>query len=61
VVRERREAGLATLTDELETEAASLGAELHELDAAVEAALADAALRRAVGATGEPASAGGAR
>ena len=49
VVRERRQAGIATLTDELETEAASLGAELQELRAAAEAALADAALERAAG------------
>jgi outer membrane protein len=50
VVRERRAAGLATLTDELETEAASLAAELEELRARTELALADAALRRAAGA-----------
>lgn len=49
VVKERREAGLATLTDELETEAQSLAAELEEIRAAAEVALADAALRRAVG------------
>ncbi len=49
VVRERRQAGMATLTDELETEAASLAAELQELRAATEAALADAALARAAG------------
>lgn len=49
VVRERRLAGIATLTDELETEAASLAAELQELQAAAEAALADAALERATG------------
>ncbi|MGE0452370.1 MAG: TolC family protein [Vicinamibacteria bacterium] len=49
VVRERRAAGLATLTDELETEAAALGAELEELRAVTAAALADAALRRAAG------------
>jgi outer membrane protein TolC len=49
VIRERRLAGLATLTDELETEAASLTAELQELRAAAEAALADAALERAAG------------
>jgi outer membrane protein TolC len=47
VVRERRLAGIATLTDELETEAASLAAELQELKAAAEAALADAVLERA--------------
>jgi outer membrane protein len=50
VVRERRAAGLATLTDELETEAASLAAELEELRTRTELALADAALRRAAGA-----------
>jgi outer membrane protein TolC len=50
VVRERRAAGLATLTDELETEAASLSAELDELRARTHLALADAALRRAAGA-----------
>ncbi|HSB61684.1 MAG TPA: TolC family protein [Vicinamibacteria bacterium] len=49
VMQERRQAGLATLTDELETEAASLAAELEELRAATEIALADVALRRAAG------------
>jgi outer membrane protein TolC len=49
VVQERRRSGLATLTDELETEAASLAAELGELSAAAEVTLADAALRRASG------------
>jgi outer membrane protein TolC len=49
VVRERRQQGLATLTDELETEAASLAAEMEELRVASEAAIADAALRRAAG------------
>jgi outer membrane protein TolC len=49
VVQERREQGLATLTDELETEAASLAAELEELRAAADAAVADAALLRAAG------------
>jgi len=49
VMQERRQAGLATLTDELETEAAALGAELEEVRAATDAALADAALRRAAG------------
>lgn len=49
VVRERRLAGMATLTDELETETASLAAELQELRAATDAALADAALDRATG------------
>ena len=55
VVRERRQAGIATLTDELETEAASLGAELQELRAAAEAALADAVLERAAGGALTPA------
>ena len=50
VVQERRQQGLATLTDELETEAASLAAELEELRAAAEIAIADAALLRAAGA-----------
>jgi len=49
VVQERRQAGMATLTDELETEAASLAAELGELSAAADTALADAALARAAG------------
>jgi len=49
VIRERRQAGMATLTDELETEAASLAAELQELRASADAALADAALERAAG------------
>jgi outer membrane protein len=49
VVHERRRQGLATLTDELETETASLEAELDELRAATEAAIADAALHRAAG------------
>jgi outer membrane protein TolC len=49
VVQERRQQGMATLTDELETEAASLAAELDELRAATEAAIADAALLRAAG------------
>jgi outer membrane protein len=50
VVHERYQQGMATLTDELETEAASLAAELEELRAASEAAIADAALLRARGA-----------
>jgi outer membrane protein len=50
VVQERRQQGMATLTDELETEAASLQAELEELRAATEASTADAALLRAAGA-----------
>ena len=49
VVQERRGQGLATLTDELETEAAAFAAELEELDAARNAVLAEAALRRAAG------------
>jgi outer membrane protein TolC len=49
VVRERRLAGMATLTDELETETAALEAALSEIEAATEVALADAALRRAAG------------
>ncbi len=49
VVQERRKAGLATLTDELDTETAALGAALQEIAAAAEVAVADAALRRAAG------------
>jgi outer membrane protein len=49
VVQERRKAGMATLTDELETEAAALGAALAELTAAADVAVADAALARAAG------------
>jgi outer membrane protein TolC len=49
VVQERRKAGMATLTDELETETAALGAALQEVGAAAEVAMADAALRRAAG------------
>jgi outer membrane protein TolC len=49
VVHERRQAGMATLTDELETESAALAAELQELGAATDVASADAALRRAAG------------
>lgn len=49
VVQERRKAGMATLTDELETETAALGAMLQEIGAASEVAIADAALRRAAG------------
>jgi outer membrane protein TolC len=49
VVQERRKAGLATLTDELETETAALGAALSEIAAAAEVAMADAALSRAAG------------
>ncbi len=49
VVQERYQQGMATLTDELETEAASLAAELDELRVATEAAVADAALLRAAG------------
>ena len=49
VIRERRDAGLATLTDELETEAAALQAELAEWSAAAGAAVARATLERAAG------------
>jgi outer membrane protein TolC len=49
VVQERRQAGMATLTDELETEAAALDAALSEIAAAAEVATADAELRRAAG------------
>jgi outer membrane protein TolC len=49
VVQERRKAGLATLTDELETETAALSAALEEIGAAAGVAMADAALRRAAG------------
>ena len=49
VMQERRSAGMATLTDELETEAAALGAALQEIGAASEVAVADAALKRAAG------------
>jgi len=49
VVQERRQAGMATLTDELETETAALGAALSEMAAASAAAVADAALERAAG------------
>ncbi len=49
VVQERRKAGMATLTDELETETAALGAALQEIGAAAGVAIADAALKRAAG------------
>jgi outer membrane protein TolC len=49
VLHERYQQGMATLTDELETEAASLASELDELRIATEAAIADAALLRAAG------------
>ena len=52
VVQERRMAGMATLTDELETETAALGAALQEIGAAAEVAIADAALARAAGEIG---------
>ncbi len=52
VVQERRKAGMATLTDELETETAALGAALQEIGAASEVAIADAALARAAGEIG---------
>ena len=54
VIRERRGAGLATLTDELETEAASLEAELAELAALADAAIARAELLRAAAAPPAP-------
>jgi outer membrane protein TolC len=47
VIKERRGQGLATLTDELETEAAAFAAELEEINAARTAVMAEAALRRA--------------
>jgi outer membrane protein TolC len=40
---------MATLTDELETEAGSLAAELEEIQAAIDVSVADAALERAAG------------
>ena len=49
VIQERRAQGLATLTDELETEAAAFAAELEEINAARSAVLAEATLRRAAG------------
>jgi outer membrane protein TolC len=49
VVGERRAAGLATLTDELETEAAALAAELVEFAAVAETEITRAALERAAG------------
>ena len=49
MVQERRQAGMATLTDELETEAEALSAALEEIAAAADVAIADAALRRAAG------------
>jgi outer membrane protein len=49
VLQERRRAGMATLTDELETETAALAAVLEEIRAAAEVAVADAALERAAG------------
>jgi outer membrane protein TolC len=49
VLQERRKAGLATLTDELETETAALAAVLEEIRAAVHVAITDAALERAAG------------
>ncbi len=51
VVQERRREGLATLTDELETEATALGAHLRELAARVELAVAEATLARVTGET----------
>ncbi len=52
VVQERRKSGVATLTDELETETAALGAALEEIGAAAAVAMADAALERAAGEIG---------
>jgi outer membrane protein TolC len=49
VMQQRRAAGMATLTEELETETAGLAAQLQEIQAAAMAAIADAALRRAAG------------
>jgi outer membrane protein TolC len=49
VVQERRLAGMATLTDELETEAVALAAELEELRTVSEVVIAEAALLRAAG------------
>jgi outer membrane protein TolC len=49
VVQERRQAGMATLTDELETETVARSAELEELATAAEVVVAEAALRRAAG------------
>jgi outer membrane protein TolC len=49
VIQERRRVGIATLTDELETEAASLSAQLEDIRAAAEASIADSALERAAG------------
>jgi outer membrane protein len=51
VVQERRREGLATLTDELETEAAALGAQLRELSAQIELTIAEAVLARVTGET----------
>ena len=49
VIQERRQAGLATLTDELETETAAMAAALGEISAAADVAIAQATLRRASG------------
>ena len=49
VVQERRQTGMATITDDLETEVAGLAAELGEAAAATEAAIADAGLKAAAG------------
>jgi outer membrane protein TolC len=51
VVQERRTQGLATLTDELETEAAAFAAELEEIGAVRNTVLAAAALKVAAGHT----------
>ena len=58
VIQERRRAGIATLTDELETEAASLSAQLEEIRAAAEASIADATLERSAGIEGVPPATG---
>jgi outer membrane protein len=49
IVQERRKEGMATLTDELETEAAGLAAEFEELSSASQVFVAAAALRHAAG------------
>lgn len=51
VVQERRREGLGTLTDELEADAAALGAQLREIAAQVELAMAHATLARVTGET----------
>jgi outer membrane protein TolC len=62
VVRERRQQGMATLSDELETEAASLAAEIEEIRAASDAAIADATLERSAATwPGRPGASAGSR